>query len=53
MVAVAAIGANALDVGNKAPIFEAPSTLGDIRLADYSGKKHVVLAFYYADFTST
>ena len=42
---------HALDVGDKAPFFEAPSTQGTIRLADYQGKKHVVLAFYFADFT--
>jgi len=53
MVAFTAIGAQALEVGKKAPLFEAVSTSGDIRLADYIGKKHVVLAFYYADFTST
>ena len=38
--------------GDPAPLFEAPSTAGTIRLADYRGKKTVVLAFYYADFTS-
>lgn len=38
--------------GDQAPLFEAPSTAGTIRLADYRGKKAVVLAFYYADFTS-
>jgi len=53
MVALTAIGAQALEVGQKAPSFEAQSTQGTIRLADYQGKKHLVLAFYYADFTST
>ena len=53
MVTLTAIGAQALEVGEKAPIFEAQSTRGDIRLADYVGIKHIVLAFYYADFTST
>jgi len=38
--------------GDPAPLFEAPSTTGTVRLADLRGKKHVVLAFYYADFTS-
>ena len=38
--------------GDPAPLFEAPSTDGTIRLADYRGKKAVVLAFYFADFTS-
>ena len=53
MVALSAIGAQALEVGQKAPAFEAASTHGTIRLADYQGQKHLVLAFYYADFTST
>lgn len=53
MVSLTAIGAQALEVGNNAPLFEARSTSGDIRLADYIGNKHVVLAFYYADFTAT
>lgn len=39
-------------VGDTAPLFEAPSTVGTISLKDYRGKKAVVLAFYYADFTS-
>lgn len=38
--------------GDPAPLFEAPSTMGTIRLADYRGKKPVVLAFYFKDFTS-
>lgn len=53
MIALTAIGAQALEVGQKAPAFEAQSTQGTVRLSDYQGKKHVVLAFYYADFTST
>lgn len=51
MVALGSIGAHALEVGEKAPQFEARSTQGTIRLADYLGKKDVVLAFYFADFT--
>lgn len=43
----------ALQVGDKAPLFEGPSTKGKIRLEDYRGKSHVVLAFYFADFTPT
>ena len=43
--------AGALDVGDAAPPFEAESTMGTIRLSDYLGKKHVLLAFYYQDFT--
>ena len=41
----------ALDVGETAPVFEANSTQGKIRLADYRGKHNVVLAFYFAAFT--
>lgn len=43
--------ASGLQVGDKAPLFEAASTQGIIRLADFSGKKNVVLAFYFKDFT--
>jgi len=51
LVALSSIWAHALEVGEKAPPFEAPSTQGTIRLADYQGKKDVVLAFYLDDFT--
>ncbi len=51
MVALSGLGAHALEVGEKAPPFTAPSTQGSITLADYLGKKDVVLAFYLADFT--
>jgi len=43
--------ATALEVGDKAPQFEAISDKGPISLQDYRGKKNVVLAFYFADFT--
>lgn len=43
----------ALQVGDKAPLFEAVSTKGTINLENYRGKRHVVLAFYFADFTPT
>ena len=39
------------DVQDKAPDFEAESTKGTIRLTDYRGKKNVLLAFYYKNFT--
>jgi ABC-type multidrug transport system permease subunit len=42
----------ALSVGDKAPAFATPSSQGGISLADYRGKKHVVLALYFAIFTS-
>jgi peroxiredoxin len=41
----------ALDIGDKAPLFESPSTHGNVILAEFQGKKNVVLALYYADFT--
>ena len=44
-------GALALDVGDKAPLFTGNSTQGTIALADYQGKKNVVLALYFAVFT--
>jgi len=40
-----------LEIGEKAPSFEVTSTQGPIRLSDFQGKKHVVLAFYIKDFT--
>jgi hypothetical protein len=42
----------ALSVGDTAPAFSTPSSQGEISLADYRGKKHVVLALYFAIFTS-
>lgn len=47
----AAAHARAAQVGAAAPPFEADSSAGKIRLADYRGKKNVLLAFYYKDFT--
>ncbi|MBC8412646.1 MAG: redoxin domain-containing protein [Nitrospira sp.] len=41
----------ALKVGDKAPGFEVPSTHGNIILSEFEGKKNIVLAIYYADFT--
>jgi hypothetical protein len=41
----------AVEVGDKAPDFELPSTLGGkIRLSDFAGKKNVILEFYILDF---
>ncbi len=43
-----------IKVGDKAPDFELPSTIGDkAQLADYRGKKNVVLLFYPLDWTPT
>jgi peroxiredoxin len=53
MVAFSSIGARSLEADKKAPVFEVPSTHGLAKLTDYFGKKHVVLAFYYADFSPT
>ena len=47
----AAVPARAAQVGTAAPLFEADSSAGPIRLADYQGKKNVLLAFYFKDFT--
>lgn len=45
------LAALAVEEGGKAPDFEAESTAGPIKLSDYHGKKHVLLAFYFKDFT--
>jgi peroxiredoxin len=46
--------AAAVEVGDKAPAFELASTQGGtIRLADFAGKKEVVILFYPMDFTPT
>lgn len=36
----------ALDAGDKAPGFEAPSTHGHVILSEFKGRKNVVLALY-------
>lgn len=44
----------ALKVGDKAPDFDLPGSTGQsIKLADYLGKKPVVLFFYIGAFTNT
>lgn len=46
--------AQSLKVGDKAPAFSVISTTGKpVALADYLGKKNVVLFFYIAAFTDT
>lgn len=47
----AALPARAAQVGAAAPLFEADSSVGRIALADYAGKRNVLLAFYFKDFT--
>ena len=44
--------AAALEVGTAAPDFSASSTRGEIVLSQMLKKGPVILAFYYADFTS-
>ena len=54
IVAVATSSAGALEVGEPAPEFRLPSTMGiDIALSDFKGKKWVFLEFYSADFAPT
>ena len=43
--------ADAAQVGKAAPLFTADSSLGKIVLADFQGKKNVLVAFYFKDFT--
>jgi peroxiredoxin Q/BCP len=46
--------AAALEVGQPAPDFKLPSSTGnDVSLADFRGKKWVLLEFYGADFVPT
>ncbi len=46
--------AQSLKVGDQAPAFSVTSTTGKpVALADYLGKKNVVLFFYIAAFTDT
>ena len=41
----------AAQLGKAAPLFTADSSAGRIALADFRGKKNVLLAFYFKDFT--
>ena len=46
--------AAALEVGDKAPDFDLPSTKGgNFKLSDLAGKKALVIQFYILDFTPT
>lgn len=54
MTALGAVSASAapLAVGDQAPDVSLPSTKGEtVKLADYRGKKNVVMAFYPKAFT--
>jgi peroxiredoxin len=44
--------ASAVEVGQKAPDFELPSTKGGkLKLSSFQGKKSVLIEFYILDFT--
>ncbi len=44
--------ASALEVGDKAPDFELPSSQGGkLKLSSFQGKKNVLIEFYLLDFT--
>ena len=44
----------AVEIGEKAPDFTLPSTIGkDISLSEFLGKKYVLIEFYGADFDPT
>ncbi len=46
--------APAVEVGQKAPNFELPSTQGGkFKLSDLKGKKNLLIQFYVLDFTPT
>ena len=54
LLGLGATPAGALEVGDKAPDFELPSTLGGkFRLSDNAGKKSTIIQFYVLDFTPT
>jgi len=50
-VMLGTLNAQAIEVGQSVPLFSAESTQGMIHLGDLLGEKHLVLAFYFADFT--
>jgi peroxiredoxin len=53
-VALTALNAGAVEVGDKAPDFELTSTQGGkIKLSSFQGKKNVLIEFYVLDFTPT
>jgi len=46
--------ASAIEVGDKAPDFELPSTQGGkLKLSSFRGVKNVLIEFYVLDFTAT
>jgi peroxiredoxin len=54
LLAAWAVTAAAVEVGDKAPAFAAPSTTAkEIKLADFAGKQNVVVWFFVGAFTNT
>jgi len=48
------LSASAVEVGDKAPDFELPSTQGGrLKLSSFQGVKTVLIEFYVLDFTPT
>ena len=48
------VAAAALEVGDKAPKFELPSSQGGkLKLSSFQAKKNVLIEFYVLDFTPT
>jgi len=48
------VAVSALEVGDKAPDFELPSSQGGkLKLSSFQGKKNVLIEFYVLDFTPT
>jgi hypothetical protein len=46
--------ATALEIGDKAPDFTLPGTMGEnVRLSQFQGKKSVLIEFYAGDFDPT
>jgi hypothetical protein len=41
-------GAQAVGIGDKAPLFTVASDKGEVSLENYRGQSYVILAFYYA-----
>ena len=54
LAAAPGTAAASVEVGDKAPDFELPSTKGgNLKLSSYQGKKNVILQFYVLDFAPT
>ena len=48
------LSVSAIEVGDKAPDFELPSTQGGkLKLSSFQGAKNVLIEFYVLDFTPT